>query len=205
MSASPRPHPAAFVSNSREHEEWRRIPDYSAYEISSCGRIRRRESARGWGTGHVLRPAAGHGGHLYVMLSDGNGHVRKQYVHRLVAVAFIGPAPFDGAYVLHHDDDPTNNTPDNLYWGTHRDNVFDAKLNRKTAPFKRKRGAQPGEANPAAVLTERQVRRIKGLLGVGLCGACIARLHGVRKETIYAIAKGRIWKHVTEEETPWTG
>ena len=33
---------------------------------------------------------------------------------------------------------------------------------------------------------------------------CIARLHGVNKETIYAIAKNRIWAHVTEEETPWT-
>lgn len=70
---------------------------------------------------------------------------------------------------------------------------------------RRQRGAQPGEANAAAVLTERQVKRIKGLLGIGMCGACIARLHGVRKETIYAIAKRRIWTHVTEEETPWIG
>jgi hypothetical protein len=55
------------------------------------------------------------------------------------------------------------------------------------------------------VLTEDQVRRIKGMLGLGLCGACIARLHGVRKETIYAIAKRRTWVHVTEEATPWIG
>ena len=156
-------------------EKWREIPGYSAYEVSDLGRVRRRVSARGWGAGHILRPAANRR-HLYVMLSDGKGNTRKQYVHRLVALAFIGPPPFEGAYVLHHDDDPSNNTPANLYWGTHGQNVEDAKLNRKVPAERRKRGAQPGEANSSAVLTERQVKRIKGLLGIGICGACIARL-----------------------------
>ena len=198
--ASSQPQMLPLADSGQATEEWRRVPDYSAYEVSNHGRVRRRVSARGWGAGHLLKPAAADSGHLYVMLSDGCGHTRKQFVHRLVAAAFIGPAPFDGALVLHHDDEPTNNVPDNLYWGTHRENVFDAKLNRKPAPSKR---GQPGEANPAAVLTERQVQRIKSLLGLGLCGACISRLHGVKKETIYAIAKGRTWSHVTEEETPW--
>ena len=201
--ASSQPQTLPLADSGQATEEWRRVPDYSAYEVSNHGRVRRRIPARGWGAGHLLKPAAADGGHLYVMLSDGCGHTRKQFVHRLVAAAFIGPAPFDGALVLHQDDEPTNNVPDNLYWGTRQENVFDAKLNRKPAPSKRTRGGQPGEANPAAVLTERQVKRIKGLLGLGLCGACISRLHGVKKETIYAIAKGRIWSHVTEEEAPW--
>lgn len=203
MSAAPQTQTLTLVDSARTAEEWRTVPNYPAHEVSSRGRVRRCISARGWGARHLLKPAAAQAGHLYVMLSDGCGHTRKEYVHRLVAAAFIGPAPFDGALVLHHDDEPTNNVPDNLYWGTRRENVFDAKLNRKPAPSKRGRGAQRGETNPAAVLTERQVKRIKGLLGLGLCGACISRLHGVKKETIYAIAKGRIWPHVTEEETPW--
>lgn len=195
----------ALVPHGHISEAWREIPGYPAYEVSDLGRVRRRISARGWGAGHVLKPAAARGGHLYVMLSDGKGNVRKQYVHRLVALAFVGPEPAGGALVLHRDDVPNNNTPGNLYWGSHAENVEDAKLNRKLPREPRKRGAQPGEANSAAVLTERQVKRIKGLLGMGMCGACIARLHGVRKETIYAIAKGRIWGHVTEEEVPWIG
>jgi hypothetical protein len=204
MIPSTQPQMLPLVDSGDATEEWRLVPHYAAYEVSNRGRLRRCVSARGWGAGHLLKPAAAHGGHLYVMLSDGKGHTRKEYVHRLVAVAFIGPVPFEGALVLHHDDNPTNNAPDNLYWGTHRENVFGAKLNRKPAPSKRRRGGQPGEANGSAVLSERQVKRIKGLLGLGLCGACIARLHGVSKETIYAIAKNRIWAHVTEEETPWT-
>jgi len=139
------------------------------------------------------------------MLTDSTGLSRKQFVHRLVAVTFIGPAPFAGAMVLHHDDIPTNNKPGNLYWGTHAENVADARLNRRPRERPRNRGAQPGEENSSAVLNEDQVRRIKGMLGLGLCGACIARLHGVRKETIYAIAKRRTWAHVTEEATPWIG
>ena len=193
------------VADEVHAEEWRVVPGFPAYEVSDLGRVRRRISAPGWGAGHILRPAAAHGGHLYVMLSDGNGNTRKLFVHRLVALAFIGPASAHAPLALHRDDVPTNNRPDNLYWGTHRQNVEDARLNRRPKTERRKRGAQPGEANSAAVLSEPQVKRIKGLLGVGLCGACIARLHGVRKETIYAIAKGRIWGHVTDEETPWTG
>jgi len=192
----------AITTCESANEEWREVPGYLAYEVSNFGRVRRRKSARGWGAGHILRPAAARGGHLYVILSDGKS-TRKQYVHRLVALAFVGPEPHPGAFVLHRDDIPTNNSPGNLYWGTHAQNVEDAKLNRKLPAAPRRRGAQPGEANAAAVLSEQQVKRIKGLLGIGLCGACIARLHGVRKETIYAIAKGRIWAHVAEEASPW--
>ncbi|MGH6897987.1 MAG: NUMOD4 motif-containing HNH endonuclease [Geminicoccaceae bacterium] len=184
-------------------EEWRPVPGCPAYEVSDRGRVRRSRGARGWAAGHILRPAAGRGGHLYVILADGSGKTRKHFVHRLVAMAFVGPPPFEGAFALHQDDDPANNTPDNLYWGTRQDNALDAKLNRKLRSGPLKHGGQPGEANGSAVLTEEEVVRIKGLLGLGLCGACISRLYGVRKETIYAIAKGRIWKHVTEEACRW--
>ena len=186
-------------------EIWREIPGYPAYEVSDQGRVRRRCSENRWAAGHVLRPASMPSGHRYVLLTDSSGSTRKQFVHRLVAQTFIGPAPFAGAMVLHHDDIPFNNTPANLYWGTYAENVADARLNRRPRDRQRNRGAQPGEDNSSAVLSEDQVRRIKGMLGLGLCGACIARLHGVHKETIYAIAKGRTWVHVTDEASPWIG
>ena len=186
-------------------EQWSVVPGYPAYEVSNLGRLRRCTNVRGANAGHILQPASMPSGHRYVVLTDPAGFARKQFVHRVVAQAFIGPSPFVGALVLHHDDIPDNNTPENLYWGTHAENVADARLNRRPRDQKRNRGAQPGEENSSAVLTEDQVRRIKGLLGLGMCGACIARLHGVRKETVYAIAKGRTWGHVTEEASPWIG
>jgi hypothetical protein len=48
----------------------------------------------------------------------------KNYkIARLVCIAFNGPPPFDGAYVLHDDECETNNRPDNLVWGTQEQNL----------------------------------------------------------------------------------
>ena len=177
-------------------EIWIPVPRYSDYEVSNHGRVRRRKAVGRWSAGHVLRPGQAHSGHLYVILTDPDRRARKEFVHRLVAKAFIGPPPFDGAMVLHHDDCPTNNWLGNLYWGDYRQNVRDARLNRKGPAEVSQRGAQPGSANSSAVLTEDDVRQILRYLDMGLCGACVARLFGVRKETIYSIAKGRTWRHL---------
>lgn len=51
----------------------------------------------------------------------------KNYrVSRLVCEAFHGPAPFKGAVVMHLNDDPSDNRPENLKWGTQRENLNSA-------------------------------------------------------------------------------
>lgn len=177
-------------------EIWKPVPGYPDYEVSSHGRVRRCNAVGRWAAGHVLRPGQARSGHLYVLLTGPDRRPRKEFVHRLVAKSFVGPPPFGGALVLHHDDCPTNNYPGNLYWGDHRQNARDAKLNRKLPVEVSQRGAQPGSANSSAVLSEDDVRHILRYLDMGLCGACVARLYAVRKETIYAIAKGRTWRHL---------
>jgi hypothetical protein len=177
-------------------ETWKPVAGFPAYEVSDFGRVRRREATGRWPAGHVLSPAKAHSGHLYVILTGDDKRPRKQFVHRLVAIAFVGQPPFEAAMVLHHDDRPTHNHPSNLYWGDHQQNVRDAKLNRKLPAETSQQGAQPGAANSAAVLSEADVHQIRQYLDLGLCGACIARLYDVRKETIYSIAKGRTWAHL---------
>jgi hypothetical protein len=44
-------------------------------------------------------------------------------VHRAVCEAFHGPAPFEGAVVIHLDEDAHNNRPENLKWGTQKENL----------------------------------------------------------------------------------
>lgn len=180
-------------------ETWKIVARFPAYEVSDRGRVRRRLTKGRWPAGHILSPGQARSGHLYVMLTDAKGCVQKQFIHRLVAIAFVGPAPFEGAFVLHHDDRPQHNVPENLYWGDRRQNARDAKLNRRYPGEVSQRGAQPGTANPATVLTERDVLQIRRYLDMGLCGACVARLYGVRKETIYCIAKGRTWAHLRSD------
>jgi hypothetical protein len=179
-----------------EPETWTSVAGFPACEVSDLGRVGRRFASGRWPAGHVLSPGKAKSGHLYVMLTDGDSRVHKKFVHRLVAMSFIGPPPVEGALVLHHDDQPESNRPDNLYWGSPRQNARDRKLNRTLPLEVSQRGAQPGDANTSAVLTENAVLQIRRYLDMGLCGACIARLYGVRKETIYSIAKGRTWAYL---------
>lgn len=44
-------------------------------------------------------------------------------VHQLVCEAFHGPKPFPEAVVLHLDEDALNNRPENLRWGTQKENL----------------------------------------------------------------------------------
>lgn len=69
-------------------------------------------------------------------------HKGKTYkVARLVCEAFHGPAPFEGAVVMHLDENSRNNRPDNLAWGTQKENL--------NAPgFLAYCGSRTGENNP---------------------------------------------------------
>ncbi|MFV1484510.1 MULTISPECIES: HNH endonuclease signature motif containing protein [unclassified Phaeobacter] len=44
-------------------------------------------------------------------------------VHRLVCEAFHGPSPSEKSVVMHLDENPANNRPDNLAWGTQKENL----------------------------------------------------------------------------------
>ena len=52
------------------------------------------------------------------------------WVHRLVALAWHGPAKEDGLEVCHKNGDPRDNRPENLYWGTRTQNRRDAEAHR---------------------------------------------------------------------------
>lgn len=48
---------------------------------------------------------------------------RTYKVHQLICEAFNGPKPFEKAVVMHVDEDGSNNKPDNLQWGTQKENL----------------------------------------------------------------------------------
>ena len=60
-------------------------------------------------------------GYLFVNLCK-NGKVKKYYIHKLVAQAYL-PNPKNLPEVDHIDNDKTHNYLNNLQWITHRDNV----------------------------------------------------------------------------------
>lgn len=105
-------------------EEWRPVVGYEGvYEVSSLGRVKRVGAGPGATVGKILRQFVHPTGRYQVGLTkDGKGRMEK--VHRLVAFAFLGE-PQPGQEVCHNDGDWRNNTPANLRWDTHAENLKD--------------------------------------------------------------------------------
>ncbi len=95
-------------------EQWKVIEGFDLYEISTTGKIRNAK-------GRILKPVDNGKGYLKFTLKQ-NGRNQREYVHRLVAVAFI-PNPENKPFVNHIDNDPSNNCVDNLEWCTHQENM----------------------------------------------------------------------------------
>ena len=111
-------------------EEWRQVPDLPM-RASSWGRIWKdpKENVpvpnggmRSYKTKPVYGTKQGKSKNYYVlgMRYRDIGNVR---VHRMVCLAFHGPPPTKDSVVIHIDSNVENNTPDNLKWGTQKENL----------------------------------------------------------------------------------
>lgn len=108
-------------------EQWRPIPGHEGlYEVSDLGRVRSwaKWRRRGIPCPHILDGATDEKGYRKVSLCSG-GRQRTFAVHRLVAVAFLGPLPA-GLQTRHLDGDPGNNALSNLRYGTPSENQQDS-------------------------------------------------------------------------------
>jgi len=105
--------------------EWRPVVGYEGlYEVSDGGDVRRVAAGRGTHAGRILKPSPDPLGRPRVNLSRA-GIVRTAFIHRLVALAFIGE-PRPGEEVCHGDGDNQNNSVGNLRWDTHYANHLDS-------------------------------------------------------------------------------
>lgn len=121
------------------NEKWLPVVGWEGiYEVSDYGRVRSLDRTIymldgrvQFRAGRVLRPSRCSRGRDYVVLCKIGDHGREQRtqcVARLVARAFIGE-PSTGDVVRHFDDDPTNNRPENLLYGSQSENMHDAVRN----------------------------------------------------------------------------
>lgn len=83
--------------------------------------------------------------YMHVMLKRYGDGPRQQprKVHQLVCEAFHGPKPFANAVVIHLDENAHNNRPENLKWGTQKENLNMPK-------FKEYLRARTGKNSPRA-------------------------------------------------------
>jgi len=69
----------------------------------------------------VVRKARKDAKHVYLgTWTRRHGNMK---IHQLVCEAFHGPRPFDRAVVIHLDENALNNRPENLKWGTQKENL----------------------------------------------------------------------------------
>ena len=125
-------------SQLKENEIWKPIPSEPGVMASSLGRVLLPPGyaplPNGGYRAYLPEPRLGQiakaskdAKHEYrlVMLKRQNGANRQapRKVHQLICEAFHGPRPFDSAVVIHVDENALNNRPENLKWGTQKENL----------------------------------------------------------------------------------
>jgi hypothetical protein len=94
---------------------------------SNDGRIMAINACDNHKVNYILKPKqkSKHPYHMYRVIGD-DGKRRVVYLHTLVISAFLGPKPFEKAVTRHLDGNAMNNTPENLCWGTQKENIYDS-------------------------------------------------------------------------------
>ena len=104
-------------------------------------------------------------------------------IHRLVANAFIGPRP-EGLETCHGPLGKCVNTPENLSYGTHSENMLDCLRDGTD---------QNGEKGSGAKLTKDQVLKLRGLKGK-VTQEEAAALFGVSRPNVSLIWSNKTWR-----------
>lgn len=178
-------------------EIWKDIPGYEGiYQVSNFARVKRlafcyttrnrwREHIRHF-EARMHKYHINHRGMPRIELSK-NGVQKIFSVSRLVAVAFV-PNPKNLPNVCHNDDNPINNFPNNLFWGTTKDNVDDKVRKNRQAK---------GENNGKTYLTEKQIKEIRRKYSPEKKnGPLLADEYKTTRTNIYYIVHRKNWKHI---------
>lgn len=125
-------------------EIWKTINGFTHYQVSNYGRIKRLEKTIINKRGRavflkeiIMKPEITHNGYLRVGLYK-NGRLHHKRIASLVAEAFLGIKP-NGKEIDHIDGDKTNNTPENLRYVTHKENLNNpVTIAKRRATYERK-------------------------------------------------------------------
>ena len=163
---------------------WGKLDPDDDYLISSDGQVK---STWG-GKEKLLKLVTGSKGYLcFSYHKDGKQKILE--VHRCVAKVFLGDRSAEGLHALHEDGNKLNNKKENLYWGTHEQNMKD-KIRHGTV-FR-----PQGEKCGSAKLKEADIYGIRELRSTGVTQQEIADFFGVSRRLISYILSGKRWAHL---------
>ena len=106
---------------------YKEIPGYNGkYLISPDGEVKTKK-------GNVLKWDTSNGYACVDLAYENFSNFRKKYVHRLVAITYIGVPGNPSLEIDHLDGNKLNNNLNNLEWVTHRENIARGWKRRKTS------------------------------------------------------------------------
>ena len=177
-------------------EIWKPIKGLEdTYEVSNLGNVKTKErlvrnSSHGKKDGYrllkekVLSPKTKNNGYLEVSLTISTRSSKSFYIHRLVAMSFIGDIP-KGYCINHKNGIKSDNSLANLEIVTYSENMkhaYDNGLNKPPVNYK---------------FNDKQVRDIRNMKHVtGFYNRQIAKIYNCNINTIQGITSGRTYKHV---------
>lgn len=162
---------------------WKSCPEYENYEVSECGDVRRADNhAPLRGVRHK------HTGYRQYNLSQ-NGQAKSFIAARLVLMAFVGPAPFDGAETCHNDGTRTNDHYSNLRWDTASGNHHDKVLHGTWVLAR-------GEMHHFSKLSEANVRSLREAASAGVPRKSLCAEYNVSSGRLSDIVNRKSWAHI---------
>ncbi|WBF77873.1 HNH homing endonuclease [Escherichia phage W70] len=166
-----------------------RIEENSPYFITEDGQVFSEFSGR------FLKNSLSKGTGYFVVNVILNGKRKPEYVHRMVAKAYI-PNPLNLPEVNHKDGNKLNNHKDNLEWVTEEENLRHSIENK--LPIR-------GQDHYSTGLSENDVHKICQLLSEGWTAKRIAESSGiqVKRAVVLNIRSKRDWKEIANLYT-WT-
>jgi len=160
------------------------IAELRGYEATESGSIISIRS----GYARVLKPRM-HKGYLHVFVKDINPYGqtirKKEPIHKLILLAFHGPKPGIEYQCRHLNGNPLDNRPENLCWGTPKENVHDSIIHGTAACLRF------GERSNCAKLKDKEVDEIRCALSRGKKQVDIANRYGVNQKHISDIKLNR--------------
>lgn len=166
-----------------QNEEWRAVPGWPEYEVSSIGHVRRVAVYHTTRVGRMLNLHTGSTGYLRAALSR-SSKTKYELVHRLVAMAFL-PAPSEGqTEVAHRNGVRTDNSVGNLRWDSAKGNASD-RWEHGTY--------RTGEEHFAAKVTWEIAQKVREFRQSGMTLRQLAEHFGLSKTTVAGIVRNERW------------